>query len=90
MLLFLQMALLLLFEKADSFNYKELLTVTKMSEDQFPRYVQSLLDAKLLTSNTQVRGEHHDPGHFQEGFLGLDPLGLGKGFFLNIMNLSVV
>ena len=49
-----QMALLLLFEKSDSLNYKELHTTTKMSDEQFPRYVQSLIDAKLLTSNTEV------------------------------------
>jgi len=48
-----QMALLLLFEKSDSLNYKELHTTTKMSDEQFPRYVQSLIDAKLLTSNTE-------------------------------------
>ena len=49
-----QMALLLLFEKSDSLNFKELHATTKMSEEQFPRYVQSLIDAKLLTSNTEV------------------------------------
>ena len=48
------MALLLLFEKSDSLNYKELHATTKMSDEQFPRYVQSLIDAKLLTSNTEV------------------------------------
>ena len=48
------MALLLLFEKSDSLNFKELHATTKMSEEQFPRYVQSLIDAKLLTSNTEV------------------------------------
>jgi cullin 2 len=48
-----QMALLLLFEKSDSLNFKELHATTKMSEEQFPRYVQSLIDAKLLTSNTE-------------------------------------
>ena len=49
-----QMALLLLFEKSDSLNYKELHATTKMSDEQFPRYVQSLIDAKLLTSSTEV------------------------------------
>jgi hypothetical protein len=48
------MALLLLFEKSDSLNFKELHATTKMSEEQFPRYVQSLIDAKLLTSTTEV------------------------------------
>ena len=53
-----QMALLLLFEKSDNLNYKELHTTTKMSDEQFPRYVQSLIDAKLLTSNTEVNNVH--------------------------------
>jgi len=48
-----QMALLLLFEKSDNLNYKELHATTKMSDEQFPRYVQSLIDAKLLTSSTE-------------------------------------
>lgn len=48
-----QMALLLLFEKSDSLNFKELHATTKMSEEQFPRYVQSLIDAKLLSSSTE-------------------------------------
>ena len=48
------MALLLLFEKTDSLSYKELQATTKMAEDQFPRYVQSLLEAKLLNCNTEV------------------------------------
>jgi hypothetical protein len=48
------MALLLLFEKTDSLSYKELQATTKMAEDQFPRYVQSLLEAKLLNCSTEV------------------------------------
>jgi hypothetical protein len=48
------MALLLLFEKSDNLSYKELQATTKMAEDQFPRYVQSLLEAKLLNCNTEV------------------------------------
>lgn len=47
-----QMALLLLFRESDSFGYKELHATTKISDEQFPRYVQSLLEAKLLTCNT--------------------------------------
>merc|ERR1711997_439880 len=43
-----QMALLLLFEKSDSLNYKELHATTKMSDEQFPRYVQSLIDANIF------------------------------------------
>eukprot|EP00096_Caligus_rogercresseyi_P010960 TRINITY_DN415_c0_g1_i2.p1 TRINITY_DN415_c0_g1~~TRINITY_DN415_c0_g1_i2.p1 ORF type:complete len:751 (-),score=90.94 TRINITY_DN415_c0_g1_i2:275-2527(-) len=47
-----QMAILLCFESADSLEYKELLEATKMSEEQFPRNLQSLLDAKLLECDT--------------------------------------
>jgi cullin 2 len=43
-----QMAVLLLFDKSDSLSYKELQETTKLTDDQFPRYVQSLLEAKLL------------------------------------------
>lgn len=52
-----QMALLLLFEKTDSLSYKELQATTKMAEDQFPRYVQSLLEAKLLNCSTEELGD---------------------------------
>ncbi len=48
------MALLLLFEKSDSLSYNELKATTKIAEDQFPRHVQSLLDAKLLICNSSV------------------------------------
>ena len=48
-----QMALLLLFEKSDSLSCKELQAATKIAPDQCPRYIQSLLDAKLLTCNTE-------------------------------------
>jgi len=47
-----QMAVLLLFEQSDSLSFKELQETTKLPDDQFPRYVQSLLDAKLLLINT--------------------------------------
>jgi len=49
-----QMAVLLLFEKSDCLSYSELEETTKLSPDQFPRYVQSLLDAKLVTTNTET------------------------------------
>ena len=48
------MAILLLFEKSDSLSYSELHATTKIADDQFPRYVQSLLEAKLLDCNTEV------------------------------------
>ena len=46
------MSILLLFEKSDSLSYNELKNATKISDDQFPRHVNSLLDAKLLTCST--------------------------------------
>merc|ERR1712241_113460 len=46
-----QMSLLLLFEKSDSLSYRELQETTNISPEQFPRHLQSLLDAKLLTCN---------------------------------------
>jgi len=49
-----QMAVLLLFDKSDSLSYSDLQDTTKLSDDQFPRYVQSLLDAKLLQMSTDT------------------------------------
>merc|ERR1719381_267872 len=49
-----QMAVLLLFDQTDSLSYVELQETTKLADDQFPRYVQSLLDAKLLTINSET------------------------------------
>jgi len=51
-----QMAVLLLFDKSDSLSYSELQETTKLPDDQFPRYVQSLLDAKLLQIDTDTLG----------------------------------
>ena len=48
------MALLLLFEKSDHLSYNELKATTKISDDHFPKHVQSLLEAKLLSCNTPV------------------------------------
>jgi len=47
-----QMSILLLFEKSDSLSYNELKATTKISDDHFPKHVQSLVEAKLLTYNT--------------------------------------
>eukprot|EP00088_Acartia_fossae_P025136 TRINITY_DN259_c0_g1_i1.p1 TRINITY_DN259_c0_g1~~TRINITY_DN259_c0_g1_i1.p1 ORF type:complete len:742 (+),score=174.52 TRINITY_DN259_c0_g1_i1:927-3152(+) len=49
-----QMSILLLFDKSDSLSYSELQETTKLTDDQFPRYVQSLLDAKLLNISTET------------------------------------
>ena len=48
------MAILLLFEKTDSLSYSELQETTNILEDQFPRYLQSLLESKLLVCNSDV------------------------------------
>ena len=48
-----QMSILLLFEKSDSLSYNELKNATKISDDQFPRHVQSLIDATLLKCSTK-------------------------------------
>ena len=52
-----QMSILLLFEKSDNLSYNELKATTKISDDQFPRHVQSLLEAKLLVCNTPVSNQ---------------------------------
>ncbi len=52
-----QMAILLLFEKTDSLSCRELRETTNIQEEQFPRYLQSLLEAKLLTCSSEVREE---------------------------------
>lgn len=49
-----QMSVLLLFDKSDSLSYSDLQETTKLTDDQFPRHVQSLLDAKLLNINTDT------------------------------------
>ena len=52
MLFFLQMALLLMFEKSDSHRLDELEKATTIQKDQFTKNVQSLLDAKLIVCST--------------------------------------
>lgn len=44
-----------MFENLDSIPYKELLDATKISEEHFPKFIQTLLDAKLLNCSTEVR-----------------------------------
>lgn len=46
---------MLMFESLDSIPYKELLEATKISEEHFPKFIQTLLDAKLLDCSTQVK-----------------------------------
>ena len=45
-----QMALLLMFEKTDSYKLDELEKATQIAKDQFIKNVQSLLESKLLVS----------------------------------------
>jgi len=52
----IQMSVLLLFEKSDSLSFSELQDTTKLSDDQFPRHLQSLLDAKLLLNDKDGLG----------------------------------
>ena len=44
------MALLLMFEKTDSYKLDELEKATQIAKDQFIKNVQSLLESKLLVS----------------------------------------
>ncbi|XP_013788491.1 cullin-2-like [Limulus polyphemus] len=43
-----QMALLLLYESADTLSYKELQENTKLNDEQLVKHLQSLVDAKLI------------------------------------------
>ncbi|XP_076032202.1 cullin 2 [Oratosquilla oratoria] len=53
-----QMAMLLMFEKVDSLTCNELQTHTRLNDEQFSKYLQSLIDSKLLTTNAQeLKGE---------------------------------
>ena len=46
-----QMAVLLLFNMSESVTYKEILTHTQLHERDLVKQVQSLVDAKLITSS---------------------------------------
>ena len=50
-----QMSILLLFEKSDSLSFGDLNTTTNIQQDMFPKYLQSLLDSKLLLCSDEVR-----------------------------------
>ena len=52
-----QMALLLLFEKTDSLSCADLQKTTNIAQEQFPRYVQSLLDSKLMICDSDEVGQ---------------------------------
>jgi len=44
-----QMAILLMFEKSNSLTCRELMEATKLNTEHFQKYVQSLIESKLLT-----------------------------------------
>lgn len=49
-----QMALLLLFETTDELSCKELRDTLQLSAEQFQKHAASLVDCKLLLSDTEV------------------------------------
>ena len=49
-----QMAVLLLFNMSESVTYKEILTHTQLHERDLVKQVQSLVDAKLITSSEVI------------------------------------
>lgn len=53
-----QMAMLLLFEKTDSLSCAELQNHTRLNDEQFTKFLQSLIDSKLLLTDAQeLQGE---------------------------------
>ncbi|XP_071038251.1 cullin-2 isoform X4 [Parasteatoda tepidariorum] len=48
-----QMAILLLYEKTDSLSYVDIQENTKLSDEQLSKQIQSLIESKLLISNTE-------------------------------------
>lgn len=49
-----QMAMLLLFENCDNMTCKEVREVLQLNNDNFQKHLQSLIDSKLLTLDTEV------------------------------------
>lgn len=50
-----QMAMLLLFEACDTLSCSEIKDVLQLNNDNFQKHLQSLIDSKLLTLDTEVR-----------------------------------
>lgn len=50
-----QMAMLLLFENCDNLSTKEIKEALRLDDSNFQKHLQSLLDAKLLALDTEVR-----------------------------------
>jgi cullin 2 len=49
-----QMAMLLLFENCDSLSTKDIKDVLQLNNENFQKHLQSLIDSKLLTLDTEV------------------------------------
>lgn len=49
-----QMAMLLLFESCDSLSTKDIKDVLQLNTENFQKHLQSLIDSKLLTLDTEV------------------------------------
>lgn len=49
-----QIALLISFETADTMSYKDIREATRLSDDQFSRHLQSLIECKLLECDDKV------------------------------------
>ena len=47
-----QMAILLMFESVDSISGRELMDATKLNAEHFQKYMTSLIECKLLQSNS--------------------------------------
>jgi cullin 2 len=52
-----QMAMLLLFENCDNLSCKDIKDVLQLNNENFQKHLQSLIDSKLLTLDTEVRKE---------------------------------
>lgn len=53
-----QMAMLLLFESCDTLTCKDIKDVLQLNNENFQKHLQSLVDSKLLTLDTEVRSCH--------------------------------
>lgn len=53
-----QMAMLLLFENCDNLSTKEIKEALRLDESNFQKHLQSLIDAKLLTLDTEVNNAY--------------------------------
>ena len=56
-----QMAMLLMFENTDSLTCRELMEATKLNAEHFQKYIQSLIECKLLQMSTPSAGTSTAP-----------------------------